>query len=438
MGGTSGAQRNKENAKAFYDQGSREQPESHQTLRGGGSAAETRHPSMRRSGQVMESREMSLAAGDARGCGPMRAAVVVEQCWHRVPGGTARAAIEQVKAVAATGRVEQVGVAARHGSPPPEAFRPSIPVRHLRLPRRVLYETWHRLRWPAVERATGPVDVIHATGYAVPPRTRPLVVTMHDLAWRHDPGNFTRNGVLFFEAGLRRVVASADRVLCPSRATLEDCAAAGIERHRLRCVPWGMTSERVSPEDVRRVRARYGLDGRYVLFVGTLEPRKNLPRLLDAFARLPQSDARLAVVGPRGWGDALGPRAEALGDRVRLMGFVGPGELGPLYAGASVLCYPSLVEGYGLPVAEALGHGTPVVTSAGTATEELVADGVGLAVDPRDVDAIAGALERVLGDPELAERMRRAGFARAAEITWEATAEMTVAAYEEAATEDAT
>lgn len=194
-----------------------------------------------------------------------------------------------------------------------------------------------------------------------------------------------------------------------------------------------MTCETVSQNEVGKVRSRYGLDGRYVLFVGTLEPRKNLPRLLEAFARLPQRDVRLAVAGPPGWGDALGPRAAALGDRVRLLGFVGPGDLGPLYAGASVLCYPSLVEGYGLPVAEALGHGTPVVTSSGTATEELVAGGVGLAVDPRDVDAIAEALARVLDDPDLAEHMRQAGGARAAETTWEATATMTVAAYEEAA-----
>src|SRR5919106_1104558 len=179
----------------------------------------------------------------------MRAAVVIEQCWHRVPGGTAGAVLDQLRAVSTAGGgdqgggaqagVEQVGVAARHSRPPPEAWRPPIPVRHLPLPRLALYRTWHRLRWPPVERATGPVDVVHATGYAIPPRTAPLVVTMHDLAWRRDPSMFTRNGVRFFEAGLRCVVADADLVLCPSRATLDDCAAAGIEPARLRHVPWG-------------------------------------------------------------------------------------------------------------------------------------------------------------------------------------------------------
>jgi glycosyltransferase involved in cell wall biosynthesis len=366
-----------------------------------------------------------------RGFTAVRVGVVLEQCWHRVPGGTAFAALEQVRSVAELGGVEQVGVAARHREAPPEPFRPSIPVRHLALPRRILYETWHRARWPSVERATGPVDVIHATGYAIPPRSRPLVVTVHDLAWRHDPGNFTRNGVMFFEAGLRRVVADADRVLCPSQATLDDCVAAGIERDRLTRVPWGMTSAPVPPGEVERVRRAHGLTGRYVLFVGTQEPRKNLARLLDAVAALPQPDVTLAVVGPRGWGEALGPRAEALGDRVRLVGFVPAADLGPLYAGSAVVCYPSLVEGYGLPVAEALGHGAAVVTSKGTATEELVADGVGLAVDPTDTDAIAGALSSVLDDDDLADRLRRAGLVRAAETTWQTTATMTVAAYEE-------
>jgi glycosyltransferase involved in cell wall biosynthesis len=363
----------------------------------------------------------------------MRVAVVLEQCWHRVPGGTALAALAQVEAVTAVGGVSQVGVAARHADPPRPAYRPSIEVRHLPVPRRVLYETWHRMHWPKVQRATGPVDVIHATGYAVPPRSAPLVATMHDLAWRHDPGNFTRNGVLFFEAGLKRVIDDADLVLCPSRATLDDCAGAGVDPGRLRHVPWGMTTTVVDPDDIARVRRTYGLTGRYVLFVGTVEPRKNLPRLLEAVARLPQDDVTLAVVGPPGWGDALGDKAERLGDRVKLVGFVPGGDLPPLYAGAAVMCYPSLVEGYGLPVAEALGHGTPVVTSKGTATEELVSGGAGLAVDPTDIDAIAGALAEVLDDDDLADRLRAAGRARAADTTWESTATMTIAAYREVA-----
>ena len=363
----------------------------------------------------------------------MRAAVVIEQCWHRVPGGTASAVIDQVAAVAATGRVEQVGVAARHTQPPPDVWRPALPVHHLPLPRLALYWSWHLARRPRVERATGPVDVVHATGYAIPPRTVPLVATLHDLAWRRDRTMFTRNGVRFFDAALRCVVKDADLVLCPSRATMADCEAAGIGTDRLRHVPWGMTQVDVTDDEVAQARRRFGLTGRYVLSVGTLEPRKNLPRLLEAFARLPQDDVTLVVVGPDGWGEALEGKAEALRHRLRLTGFVPRPLLAPLYRGASVVCYPSLWEGYGLPVAEAMGAGAPVVTSAGTATEELVEGGAGIAVDPRDVDAIAGAISEVLDDDELAERLRKAGRERAAATTWETTANLTIAAYEEVA-----
>lgn len=363
----------------------------------------------------------------------VRVAVVLEQCWHRVPGGTARAALEQVRAVAATRRVDQIGVAARHLRPPPESWRPVIPVRQLPFPRKVLYESWNRLRWPGVEQATGRVDLVHATGYAVPRRTCPLVVTIHDLAWRRDPGNFTANGVQFFEGALTRTRDDADLVLCPSNATRDDCSAAGIEQARLRVIPWGMQATPASDDAVIRMRARYGLTGRYVLFVGTLEPRKNLPRLLAAMRQVPHDDVVLAVAGPTGWGDALGAEAAQLGDRVKLLGFVPPDLLPPLYRAAAVVAYPSLWEGYGLPVAEALAQGAPVVTSTGTATEELVAGGAGIAVDPYDSDAIAGAIASVLDDFDYSEQLRVAALARAAEYTWEHTAAQTVAAYEFAA-----
>lgn len=362
----------------------------------------------------------------------MRVAVVLEQCWHRVPGGTARAALEQVRAVAATRRVDQIGVAARHRQPPPPSLRPAIPVRHLPLPRKLLYESWNRLRWPGVELATGRVDLVHATGYAVPRRTCPLVVTLHDLAWRRDRSNFTPNGVQFFERALARTRDDADLVLCPSNATLDDCAAAGIDQARLRVVPWGMDAPLAGDDAVERVRSKFGLAGRYVLFVGTLEPRKNLNRLLQAVVGLPHDDVTLAIAGPSGWGDALdmGEAAAKLGDRVRLLGFVEPDDLAPLNRGATVVAYPSLWEGYGLPVAEAMAQGRPVVTSKGTSTEELVAGGAGLAVDPRDVDAIAEGLARVLDDDDLADALGRAALARSAEHTWATTAAQTVAAYE--------
>lgn len=354
----------------------------------------------------------------------------LEQCWHRVPGGTARAAIDAGRAIVSGHPVRLVGVAARHRDQPGAAYRPPVPVHHLPLPRLALYEAWRRLRWPPVQRATGPVDVVHATGYAVPPRSAPLVVTFHDLAFLHDPSQFTRRGASFLRACVDAALARADVVLCSSDATRRDCVAAGFEPERLRVVPLGVGGDDVSDAEVAAARARHGLGGRYVVWVGTAEPRKNVARLLDAFSALGRDDLRLALVGPPGWGEDLTARVEALGDRVVVCGFVPASERDALVAGADVLCYPSLREGFGLPVLEAMRVGTPVVTSLGTSTEEVAA-GAGELVDPTDTDAIAAALGRVLDDPDHAAALAAAGRARAAEHTWERTARLTVEAYRE-------
>ena len=153
-------------------------------------------------------------------------------------------------------------------------------------------------------------------------------------------------------------------------------------------------------------RRRHGLDGPYVLWVGTIEPRKNLPALLDAFASLPERDARSGAGRPAGVEQDLDHRLRRLGDRVAgPSASCPPSELRALYAGASVFCFPSLQEGFGLPVLEAMAQGTPVVTSRGTATEEVVGD-AGVLVEPRDVAAMAEALGGLLDDPV---RRRRAG-----------------------------
>ena len=350
----------------------------------------------------------------------MRLAVTLEQCWHRVPGGTATSVLRTVDALADRDDVEVVGVAARHGHPAPDPYAPGVPTWELGLPRRVLYESWHRLRRPRVERATGPVDAIWASAVAVPPRSAPLIVTVHDLAPLHHPEHHPRHARSFFERGFALARDEADLVCCPSRATIEDCEAHGFAPDRLRHVPWGVRPVPVTDEQVEEVRRRFDLGERFVLFVGTVEPRKNLPVVLEAFARVARPGVTLALAGPEGWNEDL--RA-LVGDRddVRPLGFVDDGDLAALYAGCAVFCYPSLLEGFGLPVLEALAQGAPVVTSAGTATAELV-DGIGGAVDPHDAAAVADALLAVLDDPAEADRRRRVGRERAATMTWSATA----------------
>jgi glycosyltransferase involved in cell wall biosynthesis len=162
-----------------------------------------------------------------------------------------------------------------------------------------------------------------------------------------------------------------------------------------------------------------------------VEPRKNLRRLLKAFALVPRDDVDLVLVGPEGWNESIQADLAPLEGRVHVLGFVGRDDLESLLAGAAVFCYPSLQEGFGLPVLEAMIQGTPVITSKGTSTEEVAGD-AGLLVDPRDERAIAAAIEELLADQARADRLGVAGRARAATFTWERTAAATVAVYSEA------
>jgi glycosyltransferase involved in cell wall biosynthesis len=348
-----------------------------------------------------------------------------------VPGGTAVAAIELARALQEAG-VDVVGVSARHGEAPPDPWKPPVSVFSLPLPRPALYEFWHRLRRPRVEKATGPVDVVHATTAAMPPRSAPLVATIHDLAWITFPEHFTARGLRFFRRGFDLARQDADLVLCSSQATLRACAAQGMDEGKLRHVPLGVRVDPATEGEVAEVRRRYGLGRDYVMWTGTVEPRKNLSGLARAFARLERDDLDLVLVGPKGWNEDLDATMAPVKDRVRALGFVPSEDLPPLYAGARVFCYPSLLEGFGFPVLEAMAQGTPVVTSLGTSTEELGKDAAVL-VDPTDPQELASAITRVLEDEPLARKLAQAGRDRVTEYTWERTARVTLDAYREIA-----
>ena len=363
---------------------------------------------------------------------PVRVAVTLEQCWHRVPGGTASSALDAVVALKARDDLELVGVSARHRRPPPAPWVPSIPVRALPLSRLALYESWHRLRRPAVERATGPVDVIYVTGMAMPPPTVPLVVTVHDLSFLHEPGHSTRRGVRFFHRCIELARSDAALVACPSQATLDECARYGFDPARLRLVPWGVDATPAEPGEVERVRATYHLHQPYVMWAGTVEPRKNLPTLLEAFRRLDRHGLDLVLVGPRGWNEDLESLVGSADGRVRQLGFVPDADKRALLAGASVFCLPSLREGFGLPVLEAMAQGVPVVTSAGTAAGE-VGGPAAVLVDPLDAPALADALASVLDDPARAAELAQASLGRAGEFPWSRTAELLDQAFHQVA-----
>lgn len=352
----------------------------------------------------------------------VRVAYTLEQCWHRVPGGTGVAALRTAEAMADVEGVELIGVAGRHGAAPPGEWAPPIPWRELPIRSPWLYESWLYLGWPLAESVTGPVDVVHATTLIPCPTRKPLVVTLHDLAFLHRPDQFTRHGIRVFERSLHLIKRNADLVLCCSVATMADCVDAGLANDRLRHVPLGVEYEVADEADVQRVRDAYTLPERYLLFVGTVEPRKNLRRLTQAIQLL-EEPLPLVVAGAQGWGDA----ASGVTGDVRFLGFVPTHDLYALYAGAHAFCYPSVHEGYGLPVLEAMAQGTPVVTSTDTATEEA-ADGAAVLVDPNDVEDIArGIVEALARRAELATKGRH----RASQATWRHTAELTAAAYHE-------
>lgn len=346
---------------------------------------------------------------------PLRVAVTLEQCWHHVPGGTARAALDLIGGLRSIGGTELIGVAARHRSNPAPVWTPTIPVAQLPLPRFALYELWHRFRWPNVQSATGPVDVIHVTGLATPPPTAPLVVTLHDLAFERYPHFFTVQGRRFFAGALDAIRRDADLVVCSSHATFGDARQAGIEIERLCVVPLGIHVPVVTEEAINEVRHRFNISGRYVLHLGTDEPRKNRQALRRIASRLGR-EATIVFAGGAGWGDT--GASQHPHDNVCDLGFVSERDKHALLAGAAVFCFPSFWEGFGLPVAEAMAHGTPVVTTQASAMSEFTGDAAML-IDPHDDDAIFGAICHVLNDSKDAKRMHIQGRRLASELTWE-------------------
>jgi glycosyltransferase involved in cell wall biosynthesis len=354
----------------------------------------------------------------------VRVAYTLEQCWHDVPGGTAVAALRVAEAMSAHDDIRLIGVAGRHRHLPHDPWTPTIPIAHLPLAGAWLYESWLRLGWPKVERATDPVDVAHATGLIPCATNASLVVTLHDLAFLHEPKHFTKHGNRLFRDSLAHIRRRADLVLCSSQATMDDCFFAGIDGDRLRLVPLGVDIDPASPAEIATVRAVYRLPERYLLFVGTVEPRKNLSGLTAAIAHLDEQ-LPLIVVGAEGWGDVdIDPVAD-----VRFLGFVPAEHLSALYAAAEVFCYPSEREGYGLPVLEAMAQGVPVVTSAGTATEETAGNAAVL-VQPKDPQDIARGISEAIGRrAELSAK----GIARAHKRKWSETAELTANVYRELA-----
>jgi glycosyltransferase involved in cell wall biosynthesis len=321
---------------------------------------------------------------------------------------------------------------------PPGPRLPGTTVRCLPWPQRLVWSLWHAPR----DLRRRPVDVFHGvTGFELPPRGPwALVTTVHDLVPLRLPHLVPARHRWAVRCLLGPALRRAKRVIAVSETTRQEVLARyRLAAERVVVVPEAAPAHfgPVAPETLEATRRRYGLVRPYVLFVGYLEPKKNLGVLLEAVARLRRGghwgDTELVVVGAAGWGADPTARIRALGldVAVRCVGPAPDADLPALYAGALAFAFPSLWEGFGLPVLEAMAAGAPVVASNRGALPEVTA-GAALLVEPQAAP-LADALGAVLGDPSLRARLRAAGVARAAAFSWERTARETLAVYRAAA-----
>lgn len=298
---------------------------------------------------------------------------------------------------------------------------------------------WEQTALP-IEAGLKQLDVLHGPLHVVPfASTIPAVITVHDLAFLHFPDRVPRSRRLYLTPGTRVSARRARKVIAISRSTADDLMKwLDLPATRIEVIPLAPPAsiQPMSGEALDTFRRRVVADRPYLLSVGTLEPRKNLITLLRAFASLASTIPHdLVLVGPEGWlNQGLDETLQTLDlrDRVRLTGFVSDEDLSGWYSAAVCFVFPSVYEGFGLPPLEAMHCGVPVVTSNVSSLPEVVGDAA-LMVDPLDVDALAGAISRVLSDAALANDLRARGRMRAGQFSWQRTARETLAVYREAA-----
>jgi len=340
-----------------------------------------------------------------------------------------RGAIDRLRTVSDGPASVHAPAVVRWESPPPSAEMHSRPtIRRIPLSDDWVARLWHRLRLPIpAELVTGPVDILYSPDFALPPTRRVCrtLLTVHDLSFVHHPEAFVPALRRYLERVVPRSIDRADLVLADSDHTRSDLIRLfSVPADRVMVVYPGVEDRfRPYPEPAASevLRERYAIgDCPYILSVGTLQPRKNYRRLIEAFCRSEVSrrmGVQLLIAGGRGWLYQDLVEEVEKHDAVRLVGFVEDRDLPALYRHAALFAFPSLYEGFGLPVLEAMASGIPVVCSNSSSLPE-VAGGAALLVDPLDTDAWAAALTQVLEDEGLRAEMIERGIVQAARFDW--------------------
>ena len=314
-----------------------------------------------------------------------------------------------------------------------------------RIPSRVFGPVSSRIGLPRAEWLAGASDLFVATNYLPPPtRSRGMVLVVHDLAFETMPETAPHHDERW-RRSFARCLRRCSAVIVPSDATrLELFAHHDVDHDKVTVVAHGTDADAFSPvppPEVEAVRGRFGIPGPYVVFLGGLEPRKNLERLIQAFGMVEQTDVSLVIVGGAvRWAPAYAAEVDAAvaalspGARARVVrvGYVDDVDRRALLSGAEILAYPSRAEGFGFPVLEGFAANVPVLTSTTSSLPEVAGEAAVL-VDPEDPAAIAGGLRELLEDTDLRNVLRAAGTARVASFTWQRCARETAAVLRRAA-----
>jgi glycosyltransferase involved in cell wall biosynthesis len=289
----------------------------------------------------------------------------------------------------------------------------------------------------AAELRRRPVDILHVQYTAPPLAPCDTVVMIHDLSFEHLPETFKRRSWMQMRLTVRRTARSASHVLTDSEYSRQDILRTyRLPPERVTTTPLAASST-FKPTSDDKVLEKYGISGDYILAVGSIQPRKNIPRLIRAYTlMLSQHDGRLprlVIVGKNAWLFKETIRAAAVSNanqNILFTGYVPDSDLAALYTGALCFVYPSFFEGFGIPLLEAMRCGTPTITSDRTCFPEVVGD-ASLMIDPFDEQSIADALWRMISDAALRERLRSRGFVQSSLFDWRHTARLTLNVYEQ-------